>query len=115
MDVDMEVVIFIDMDMEMGMDMVVEMDTDTDLYMDMNKSERKFVDIGYKISSMLGEFDIGIDLTLIREAVAVYDFRNFKEVYLCNGLSSEFQNSCIPRKTSSEYILLSTYERKMAF
>ncbi len=30
-------------------------------------------------------------------------------------LSSEFQNSCIPRKTSREYILLITFERKMAF
>jgi hypothetical protein len=33
----------------------------------------------------------------------------------CLGLSSELQNSCIPRKTSREYILLSTYERKTAF
>jgi hypothetical protein len=54
-------------------------------------------------------------LTLIRAAGGVYDFRNFEEVYLCNGLSSELQNSCIPRKTSREYILLSTYERKTAF
>ncbi len=55
------------------------------------------------------------DLTLIRAAGGVYDFRNFEEVYLCNGLSSELQNSCIPRKTSREYILLSTYEQKTAF
>jgi hypothetical protein len=54
-------------------------------------------------------------LTLIHAAGGVYDFQNFEEVYLCNGLSSEFQNSCIPRKTSREYILLSTYERKTAF
>jgi hypothetical protein len=44
-------------------------------------------------------------LTLIHAAGGVYDFRNFKEVYLCNGLSSDLQNSCIPRKTSCEYIL----------
>jgi hypothetical protein len=44
-------------------------------------------------------------LTLIRAAGGVYDFRNFEEVYLCNGLSSELENSCIPRKTSREYIL----------
>ncbi len=31
------------------------------------------------------------------------------------GLSSELVNSCIPRKMSREYILLSTFERKMAF
>jgi hypothetical protein len=54
-------------------------------------------------------------LTLIRAAGGVYDFRNFEEIYLCNGLSSELQNSCIPRKTSREYILLSTYEGKTAF
>ncbi len=54
-------------------------------------------------------------LTLIRAAGGVYDFRNFEEVYLCNGLSSELQNLCIPRKTSRDYILLSTYERKTAF
>ncbi len=35
--------------------------------------------------------------------------------YNCKSLSSEFQNSCIPRKTSHEYILLSTFERKTAF
>jgi hypothetical protein len=44
-------------------------------------------------------------LTLIRAAGVVYDFLNFKEVYLCNGSSSDLQNSCIPRKTSREYIL----------
>jgi hypothetical protein len=54
-------------------------------------------------------------LTLIRAAGGVYDFRNFEEVYLCNGLSSELQNSCIPRKTSREYILLSILEQKTAF
>ncbi len=54
-------------------------------------------------------------LTLIRAAGGVYNFRNFEEVYLCNGLSSEFQNSCIPQKMSREYILLSTYEQKTAF
>ncbi len=54
-------------------------------------------------------------LTLIRAAGGVYDFRNFEEVYFCNGLSSELKISCIPRKTSHEYILLSTYERKTAF
>jgi hypothetical protein len=54
-------------------------------------------------------------LTLIRAAGGVYDFRNFEEVYFCNGLSSELKNSCIPQKTSNEYILLSTYERKTAF
>jgi hypothetical protein len=54
-------------------------------------------------------------LTLIRAAGGVYDFQNFEEVYLCNGLSSELQNSCIPQKTSREYILLSTLERKTAF
>ncbi len=48
-------------------------------------------------------------LTLIRAAGGVYDFRNFEDVYLCNGLSSELQNSCIPRKTSREYILVSTF------
>jgi hypothetical protein len=54
-------------------------------------------------------------LTLIRAAGGVYDFRNFKEIYLCNGLSSDLQNSCIPRKTSREYILLNTLERRTAF
>ncbi len=54
-------------------------------------------------------------LTLIRAAGGVYDFWNFEEVYLCNGLSSELENLCIPRKTSREYILLSTFERKTAF
>jgi hypothetical protein len=54
-------------------------------------------------------------LTLIRAAGGVYDFRNFEEVYLCNGLSSELQNSCILQKTSREYILLSTLEQKTAF
>ncbi len=43
--------------------------------------------------------------TLICAAGGVYDFRNFEEVLLCIGLSSEFQNSRIPRKTSREYIL----------
>ncbi len=52
------------------------------------------------------------ELTLIRAAGGVYDFRNFKEIYLCNGLSSDLQNLCIPRKTSREYILLITLERK---
>jgi hypothetical protein len=56
-----------------------------------------------------------IDLTLIRASGGVYDFQNFEEVYLCNGLSSEFQNSCIPRKMSREYILLSTSKQKTAF
>jgi hypothetical protein len=51
----------------------------------------------------------------IRAAGSVYDFRNFEEEYLCNGLSSDLQNLCIPRKTSREYILLSTSERKTAF
>ncbi len=37
-------------------------------------------------------------LTLIRAAGGVYDFRNFEEVYLCNGLSSELENSRIPQK-----------------
>jgi hypothetical protein len=54
-------------------------------------------------------------LTLIRAAGGVYDFRNFEEVYLCNGSSKDLQNSCIPRKTSREYILLNTLERKTAF
>ncbi len=45
----------------------------------------------------------------------VYDFRNFEEVNLCNGLSSELQNSCIPQKTSREYILLSTLNEKWRF
>jgi hypothetical protein len=54
-------------------------------------------------------------LTLIRAAGGVYDFRNFEEVYLCNGLSSELENSRIPRKTSRKYILLSSFERKTAF
>ncbi len=58
---------------------------------------------------------IRMTLTLICAAGGVYDFRNFEEVYLCNGLSSELQNSCIPRKTSRKYILLSTLERKTAF
>ncbi len=35
-------------------------------------------------------------LTLIRAAGGVYDFQNFEEVYLCNGLSSNLQNSCVP-------------------
>jgi hypothetical protein len=56
-----------------------------------------------------------IPLTLIRAAGGVYDFRNFEEVYLCNGSSSDLQNLCIPRKTSREYILLNTLERKTAF
>jgi hypothetical protein len=51
-------------------------------------------------------------LTLIRAAGGVYDFRNFE---VCNVLSSELGNSCIPQKTSREYILLSTFERKTAF
>jgi hypothetical protein len=55
------------------------------------------------------------DLTLICAAGGVYDFQNFEEVYLCNGLSRELQNSCISQKTSREYILLSTLERKTAF
>ncbi len=38
-------------------------------------------------------------LTLIRAAGGVYDFRNFEEVYLCNSLSSELQNSSIPQKS----------------
>jgi hypothetical protein len=54
-------------------------------------------------------------LTLIRAAGDVYDFQNFEEVYLCNGSSSDLQNSCIPRKTSCEYNLLNTLERKTAF
>ncbi len=45
----------------------------------------------------------------------VSDFQNFEEVYLCNSLSSELQNPCIPQKTSHEYILLSTLEQKTAF
>jgi hypothetical protein len=60
-------------------------------------------------------FSLVFILTLIRAAGGVYDFRNFEEVYLCNGLSSELQNLCIPQKMSREYILLSTYERKTAF
>ncbi len=56
-----------------------------------------------------------IVLTLIRAAGGVYNFRNFEEVYLCNGLSSDLQNSCVPQKTSHEYILLNTLERKTAF
>ncbi len=55
------------------------------------------------------------ELTLIRAAGGVYEFWNFEEVYLCNGLRSELRNSCIPQKTSHEYILLSTLERKTAF
>jgi hypothetical protein len=43
------------------------------------------------------------------------DLRNFEEVYLCNGLSSELQNLCIPQKTSHEYFLLSTLEQKTVF
>jgi hypothetical protein len=54
-------------------------------------------------------------LTLIRAAGGVYDFQNFEEVYLCNGLSSDLQNSCVPQKTSREYILLNTLERKTVF
>jgi hypothetical protein len=52
------------------------------------------------------KFSLKPILTLISAAGGVYDF---EEVYLCNGLSSGFQNSCIPRKTSREYILLSTF------
>ncbi len=48
---------------------------------------------------------IFIELTLIRAAGGVYDFRNFEKVYLCNGLSSNLQISCVPQKTSREYIL----------
>jgi hypothetical protein len=55
------------------------------------------------------------NLTLICAAGGVYDFRNFEEVYLCNGSSRDLQNSCIPRKTSREYILLNTLEQKTAF
>jgi hypothetical protein len=54
-------------------------------------------------------------LTLIRAAGGVHDFRNFEEVYLCNGLSSNLQNSWVPQKTSREYILLNTLDRKTAF
>jgi hypothetical protein len=54
-------------------------------------------------------------LPLIRAAGGVNDFRNFEEVFFCNGLSSDLQNLCIPQKTSREYILLSTFERKTAF
>ncbi len=57
----------------------------------------------------------GGTLTLIRAAGGVYDLRNFEEVYFCNGLSSELQNSCKPQKTSREYILLSTLNQKTAF
>ncbi len=57
-------------------------------------------------------FVIYYTLTLIRAAGGVYDFRNFEEVYLCNGLSSNLQNSCISQKTSREYILLNTLEPK---
>jgi hypothetical protein len=49
---------------------------------------------------------LGKGLTLIRPAGVLYDFRNFEEVYLCNGLSSDLEILCIPRKTSREYILL---------
>jgi hypothetical protein len=55
-----------------------------------------------------------VPLTLIRAAGGVYDFRKFEEVYLCNGSSRDLHNSCIPRKTSREYILLNTLERKTA-
>ncbi len=44
-------------------------------------------------------------LTLIRAAGGVNDFRNFEEVYLCNGLRSNLQNSCVSQETSREYIL----------
>jgi hypothetical protein len=37
----------------------------------------------------------GDRLTLIRAAGGVYDLKNFEEIYLCNGSSSEFQNSCV--------------------
>jgi hypothetical protein len=67
---------------------------------------------GFTQSKPTGEDD---GLTLIRAAGGVYDSRNFEEVSLCNGLSSELESSCIPRKTSREYILLSTFERKTAF
>ncbi len=52
---------------------------------------------------------------LIRAAGGIYDFRNFEEVYLCNGLRSGLQNWCISRKTAREYILLNTLERKTVF
>ncbi len=48
-------------------------------------------------------------LTLIRAAGGIYDFRNYEEVYLCNGLSSELQILCISQKTSHEYILLTLF------
>jgi hypothetical protein len=48
-------------------------------------------------------------------AGGVYDFQNFEEVYLCNGLSSNLQNLCVPQKTSREYILLNALEQKTAF
>jgi hypothetical protein len=54
-------------------------------------------------------------LTLIRAAGGVYDFRNFEEVYLCNGLSSNLQNLCVSQKMSREYFLSTTIERKTAF
>ncbi len=38
-------------------------------------------------------------LTLIRAAGGVYDFRNFEEIYLCNGLSSDLQNSVSLKKS----------------
>ncbi len=52
------------------------------------------------------------ELTLICAAGGVYDFQNFKEIYLRSGFSSDLQNSCIPQKMSREYILLITLERK---
>jgi hypothetical protein len=66
------------------------------------------------VSINVGE-KINIRLTLIRAAGGVYDFRYFEEVYLCNGLSSDLQNSCVPQKTSREYILLITLDQKTAF
>jgi hypothetical protein len=45
-----------------------------------------------------GEVLLPSELTLIRAAGVVYDFQNFEEVYLCNSLSSELHNSCIPKK-----------------
>jgi hypothetical protein len=65
----------------------------------------------------LGKYSTQVELllTLIRAAGGVYDFLNFEEVYLCNSSRSDLQISCIPRKTSREYILLNTLEQKTAF
>ncbi len=93
------------------------------MYLSLSAFESNGVPLSLFKSTRLSEFwglfardkNIFSLLTLIRAAGGVYDFRNFEEVYLCNGLSSNLQSSCVPQKRSREYILLNTLEQKTAF